>query len=197
MMFALNFAAVCYGLKSSVSHFLIHNKARRKRGARGEEPRRRVSAVPSPGHKKLKNQTKPRDNKILKFTFLFIIQLFSRGRNHLKTAINLSCYALLRNPNSDFPCGKDRCFLPRLPHFLGWAPLQKSQNYKRSVNSARERKETANIFNSPNKNQKTEFQSQTGLLVLPTPRFHSHAVRWMTGAPRGAESCIYISPQYE
>ena len=178
-MFALNFAAVCYGLKSSVSHFLIHNKARRKRGARGEEPRRRVSAVPSPGHKKLKNQTKPRDNKILKFTFLFIIQLFSRGRNHLKR----------------------RSFLPRLPYFLGWAPLQKSQNYKRSVNSARERKGTANIFNSPNKNQtitsKTEFQSQTGLLVLPTPRFHSHAVRWMTGAPRGAESCIYISPQYE
>ena len=48
------------------------------------------------------------------------MELFSRGRNHLKTAINLSCYALLRNPNSDFPCGKDRCFLPRLPYFLGW-----------------------------------------------------------------------------
>ena len=139
--------------------------------------------------------------KIFALQINFQIPCFRGEEDHLKTAINLSCYALLRNPNSDFPCGKDRCFLPRLPYFLGWAPLQKSQNYKRSVNSARERKGTANIFNSPNKNQtitpKTEFQSQTGLLVLPTPRFHSHAVRWMTGAPRGAESCIYISSQYE
>ena len=38
MMFALNLAAVRYGLKSSVSNFLIHNKARGKREARGEEP---------------------------------------------------------------------------------------------------------------------------------------------------------------
>ena len=30
MMFALNFVAVCYGLKLSVSHFLIHNKAKRE-----------------------------------------------------------------------------------------------------------------------------------------------------------------------
>ena len=38
MMFALNFMAVRFSLKSSVSHFLIHIKSQWKRGARGEEP---------------------------------------------------------------------------------------------------------------------------------------------------------------
>ena len=38
MMFALNFTAVRFSLKSSVSHFLIHIKSQWKRGARGEEP---------------------------------------------------------------------------------------------------------------------------------------------------------------
>ena len=39
MMFALNFAAVRYGLKSSVSPFLIHIKPKEEKGgAEGENP---------------------------------------------------------------------------------------------------------------------------------------------------------------
>ena len=85
-----------------------------------------------------------RTASILSFIVLFIMQLFSRGRNHLKAAIslfllrfggenhlkaaiNLSCYALLRNPNSDFPYGKDRCFSPPNPHtpWLGQSKVLK------------------------------------------------------------------------
>ena len=61
--------------------------------------------------------------------------------DHLKAAINLSCYALLRNPNSDFPCGKDRCFLPRLLHFLGWAKI---------CNCGRKQRLNNNIVNAVN-----------------------------------------------
>ena len=69
MMFALNYMAVCSSLKSSVSNFLIHIKSQWKRGARGEEPRRRLSAVPSPGHKKNKGFfAEPRDSKIFNAT---------------------------------------------------------------------------------------------------------------------------------
>ena len=61
------------------------------------------------------------------------MHLFSRGRNHLKAAINLSCGALLRNPNSDFPYGKDRCFLPRLPLFLGWDGFKEAETYNHGL----------------------------------------------------------------
>ena len=130
-------------------------KASCRQDAASQSLLRRLSAVPSPGHKKLNIQTKPRDSEYFKL-------------HHLV----LSSHQIRRQ------------IPPTAPKI------------ERSVNSARERKGTANIFNSPNKNQtitqKTEFQSQTGLLVLPTPRFHSHAVRWMTGAPRGAEA-LYIN----
>ena len=62
------------------------------------------SAVPSPGHKKAKNfKLNQGITKNLNFISLSIIHLFLRGRNHLKR----------------------RSFLPRLPCFLGWAPLKK------------------------------------------------------------------------
>ena len=52
MMFALNYMAVRFSLKFSVSHFLIHiKKPMEERGAGGGTVRL-WSAVPSPGHKK-------------------------------------------------------------------------------------------------------------------------------------------------
>ena len=92
------------------------------------------SAVPSLGYKKTENfKLNQGITKDLNFISLFIMELFSRGRNHLKTAINLSCYALLRNPNNDFPCGKARCFLPRLLHFLGWGGFKEAKPYKHGL----------------------------------------------------------------
>ena len=114
--------------------YIIHiKKPMEERGAGGGTVRL-WSAVPSPGHKKTKDfKLNQGITKDLNFISLFIMELFSRGRNHLKTAINLSCYALLRNPNSDFPCGKDRCFLPRLPNSPWLGRLQENRNYNHGL----------------------------------------------------------------
>ena len=69
MMFALNFVAVRFSLKFSVSHFFDpYKKPMEERGAGGGTVRL-WSAVPSPGHKKTKNfKLNQRIAKILSFT---------------------------------------------------------------------------------------------------------------------------------
>ena len=109
MMFALNYVAVRYGLKSSVSNFMIHiKKPKEERGAGGGTVRL-WSAVPSPGHKKTKDfKLNQGITKDLNFISLFIIQLFSRGRG---------------------PSQTPKFLFPASPTLLGWGSLLKFKRW--------------------------------------------------------------------
>ena len=102
-----------------------------------------MNAVPSPGYKKTKNfKLNQGIANILNFTFLFIIQQFSRGRGPSQSSHSFACKQAKRDIFASQKVG----FSPEPPHSLAGA-TSKNQNYKRSASFARERNGTAKTLN--------------------------------------------------